>query len=68
MSGKTNKKLFTATIKVIIPAGTMLSGHVEADELAKLIRKHTGYSAMVYDFIENTIEVKLLTKKPKKAA
>ena len=51
------KKIFTATIKVVLTANTKLSGHVEADEVAKLIRKQTGYSAMVYDFVENTVEV-----------
>lgn len=57
MAANVGKKLFTATIKVVFTANTKLSGHVEADEVAKLIRKQKGYSAMVYEFIENTVEV-----------
>lgn len=57
MAANIGKKLFTATIKVVFTANTKLSGHVEADEVAKMIRKQTGYSAMVYEFVENTVEV-----------
>jgi S-adenosylmethionine synthetase len=57
MAANVGKKIFTATIKVVITANTKLSGHVEADEVAKMIRKETGYSAMVYEFVENPVEV-----------
>lgn len=52
------KKTFTATIEVVITANTQLNAHVQADEVAKMIRKATGNNAQATVVKENKTDNK----------